>query len=53
MKRYIIKNGKARISFSDIDKVARTNNFDELAFRNMIIGRLYFYDGWSLEWESE
>lgn len=53
MKRYIIKNGKARISFSDIKKVARTNCFDALAFQNMIIGKLYTYDGWELEWESE
>ena len=49
-KRYIIKKGKARISFSDIDKAARMNGFTCKNFRYFITGRFGTYNGWSLEY---
>ena len=50
MTRYVLKKGKARMSFGDIRKAAKMNEFHYKSFRYFITGRFGTYEGWSLEY---
>ena len=52
-KRYIIIKGKARISFSDIEKTAKMNGFNYYRFSRLIFGAEDRYKGWSLEYAKK
>ncbi len=53
MKRYIIKKGKARISFSDIGAAARMNCIRKYELRALVQGSIRMtFCGWSLEYSK-